>query len=152
MTSNPCVNDSSTNRRFASGLTFDTLQASGIWKYIKMNGDSSSLCSMCQNRAARYRCPGCHTRTCSVECVRAHKAKSSCTGKRDRTKFEPVSAFDDNKLYSGACMRARVRACGFAHVDLATNRLSVPRGGVARTGQRCAAAVATGSDAVGATK
>ncbi len=42
-------------------------------------------------------------RSCSLECVRAHKAAASCTGVRDRLAFVPLSQFSDATLLSGAC-------------------------------------------------
>jgi hypothetical protein len=51
--------------------------------------------------ASKYKCPACGFRSCSLPCVRAHKLKTSCSGKRDRTSFLPISAFDDARLLSG---------------------------------------------------
>ncbi|KNC54130.1 HIT-type zinc finger-containing protein C1orf181 [Thecamonas trahens ATCC 50062] len=42
-----------------------------------------------------YTCPRCMVRSCSVACVKRHKAESGCSGKRDRTKFVPRSAMSD---------------------------------------------------------
>lgn len=58
-------------------------------------------CQVCNERASIYRCPGCSVRFCCVDCCRRHKLETKCNGKRDRTGFEPVSAFDDTKLLSG---------------------------------------------------
>jgi hypothetical protein len=33
----------------------------------------------------KYRCPGCSTKTCSVNCVQRHKEWAQCSGKRDPT-------------------------------------------------------------------
>jgi len=35
----------------------------------------------------KYKCPGCSARTCSLPCVKRHKLRADCTGKRDPTKF-----------------------------------------------------------------
>ncbi|CAI5496523.1 unnamed protein product [Closterium sp. Naga37s-1] len=59
-----------------------------------------TLCSQCQQDPAKYRCPGCSAATCSVPCVKAHKAASGCTGKRNRAEFVPIGKFDDNQLVS----------------------------------------------------
>ncbi|CAI5459477.1 unnamed protein product [Closterium sp. Yama58-4] len=60
-----------------------------------------TMCSQCQQEPAKYRCPGCSAATCSVPCVKAHKAASGCTGKRNRAEFVPITKFDDNQLVSG---------------------------------------------------
>ncbi|GJP83629.1 hypothetical protein CLOP_g13757 [Closterium sp. NIES-67] len=59
-----------------------------------------TLCSQCQQEPAKYRCPGCAAATCSVPCVKAHKAANGCTGKRNRAEFVPIAKFDDNQLVS----------------------------------------------------
>ncbi len=45
-------------------------------------GGGATLCGACGERAAKYRCPGCGARTCSVACVRAHKEATGCLGER----------------------------------------------------------------------
>ncbi|RCI17048.1 hypothetical protein L249_2322 [Ophiocordyceps polyrhachis-furcata BCC 54312] len=51
----------------------------------------STLCSVCNAAEPKYTCPRCQRRSCSVECVKNHKARSSCSGKRDETAYVPVS-------------------------------------------------------------
>lgn len=58
-------------------------------------------CEVCEKEEAKYKCPRCERRTCSLACVTAHKQRDSCSGKRDRTAFLSVSEFDDNKLIGG---------------------------------------------------
>ncbi|MPC76488.1 Box C/D snoRNA protein 1 [Portunus trituberculatus] len=53
------------------------------------------VCEEC-GEEAKYTCPGCGRRTCSLGCVREHKAASGCSGLRDRTKL--VSKEDMNNL------------------------------------------------------
>ncbi|XP_058087657.1 uncharacterized protein LOC131234735 [Magnolia sinica] len=60
----------------------------------------SSLCQECSQNPSKYTCPGCSLRTCSLPCVKSHKQRTSCTGKRLRTAFIPLSQFDDNLLIS----------------------------------------------------
>lgn len=36
---------------------------------------------------AKYTCPACHAKTCSLECVKRHKLRLECSGKVDPTKF-----------------------------------------------------------------
>ncbi len=84
-----------------------------------MSTDGSSAgglppCAMCQNKVGLYRCPRCHTCTCSLACCRAHKLKGVslsnnitsnkkeiiCDGKRDRTHFCSLKGFTDSQLAS----------------------------------------------------
>lgn len=45
-------------------------------------------CSICA-RAAKYRCPKCHHRTCSLACSQKHKLANDCDGKVDVTAYVP---------------------------------------------------------------
>ncbi|OCK87256.1 uncharacterized protein K441DRAFT_360382 [Cenococcum geophilum 1.58] len=47
----------------------------------------SQLCSICNNNASKYRCPGCSARTCSLPCYKRHQQWAQCSGKRDPTKY-----------------------------------------------------------------
>ncbi|KAK9809887.1 hypothetical protein WJX72_001076 [[Myrmecia] bisecta] len=60
----------------------------------------ASACSVCNEAPARYRCPGCNVRSCSLACSKAHKQESGCTGKRARTAYVPLQAFTDRELIS----------------------------------------------------
>ncbi|PON87069.1 Zinc finger, HIT-type [Trema orientale] len=60
----------------------------------------SKFCEECKLKASKYKCPGCSFRSCSLPCVKAHKQRTGCTGKRNRTQFVPLSNFDDNQLLS----------------------------------------------------
>ncbi|CAL1399959.1 unnamed protein product [Linum trigynum] len=82
------------------------------------------LCVECKNTAAKYKCPGCSLQTCSLPCVKSHKHRTGCSGKRDVAPFVPMSQFDDETLVSdynfleeakrvvdlGPRMRAQLRA------------------------------------------
>eukprot|EP00930_Biecheleria_cincta_P091180 TRINITY_DN8067_c0_g1_i1.p1 TRINITY_DN8067_c0_g1~~TRINITY_DN8067_c0_g1_i1.p1 ORF type:complete len:233 (-),score=17.60 TRINITY_DN8067_c0_g1_i1:308-1006(-) len=53
-------------------------------------------CQACTVAESRYRCPACSFRSCSLACVKAHKASSGCTGKRARTELvTPLNSFTD---------------------------------------------------------
>ncbi|VDK41532.1 unnamed protein product [Taenia asiatica] len=52
------------------------------------------LCSTCLIAEAKYTCPRCTVRTCSLRCCQAHKKSTMCSGKRD------VAAFVARKDYS----------------------------------------------------
>ncbi|KAF7815368.1 Box C/D snoRNA protein 1 [Senna tora] len=57
-------------------------------------------CEECKSNPSIYKCPGCSIRSCSLPCVKAHKQRTGCTGKRNQTQFVPISQFDDNLLLS----------------------------------------------------
>ncbi|XP_028755062.1 box C/D snoRNA protein 1-like [Neltuma alba] len=60
----------------------------------------TKLCEECRSNPSIYKCPGCSIRSCSLACVKAHKQRTGCTGKRNQTHFVPISQFDDNLLLS----------------------------------------------------
>ncbi|KAJ6441897.1 zinc finger domain-containing protein [Purpureocillium lavendulum] len=51
----------------------------------------TSLCSICHVSAPKYKCPRCGIQTCSVQCIKKHKAWSDCSGERDPTAYVPPS-------------------------------------------------------------
>ncbi|KAI0251309.1 hypothetical protein BJV78DRAFT_1126659 [Lactifluus subvellereus] len=53
----------------------------------------SSQCSICSSRVAVYTCPRCATRSCSLPCSVAHKARTGCSGLRDKAKFVPMNRY-----------------------------------------------------------
>ncbi|XP_010457561.1 PREDICTED: box C/D snoRNA protein 1 [Camelina sativa] len=59
-----------------------------------------SVCEECKLNPWKYKCPGCSIRSCGLSCVKAHKKRTGCTGKRKLTDFVPLSQFDDNLLLS----------------------------------------------------
>lgn len=65
------------------------------------NPSAPSLCEECGLNPWKYRCPGCSIRTCALPCVKAHKQRTSCTGKRSRAEPIPISQFNDDLLLSG---------------------------------------------------
>mmetsp|Transcript_35535 Transcript_35535/g.100082 ORF Transcript_35535/g.100082 Transcript_35535/m.100082 type:complete len:445 (+) Transcript_35535:62-1396(+) len=57
-----------------------------------------TVCGEC-GKGAKYSCPGCGRRSCSVICVKSHKAKYDCSGKRRRdVDYCPLHQFDEAKL------------------------------------------------------
>jgi len=64
------------------------------------SGGGSNLCDMCGKLESKYKCPGCDTRTCGLACVKSHKEKLSCDGKRKRTAFVGMKEFSDRHLRS----------------------------------------------------
>jgi hypothetical protein len=64
------------------------------------------VCSRC-GEAAKYRCPGCELVTCSLACIKEHKAALGCCGKRARTDFVDIHDLGDRHLISGTFPRTR---------------------------------------------
>ncbi|KAG8193719.1 hypothetical protein JTE90_005017 [Oedothorax gibbosus] len=56
-------------------------------------------CSSCK-APSKYRCPKCSAFSCSLGCVKAHKAELKCDGVRDRSAFVPIDEFKDRHLLS----------------------------------------------------
>lgn len=62
--------------------------------------ECNKLCQECKKVEWKYKCPRCELRSCGLACVKAHKARTECSGKRDRTGFVPLAQFCDNVLVS----------------------------------------------------
>ncbi|GLU16541.1 hypothetical protein SLE2022_329720 [Rubroshorea leprosula] len=89
-----------------------------------------AFCEECKSHPSKYKCPACSLRSCSLPCVKAHKQRTGCNGKRNMTKFVPLSKFDDNLLLSDynlleevkriaeSARRARAKLCGYSHFKL----------------------------------
>ena len=58
-------------------------------------------CEICHESTAKYKCPGCLVQTCSLPCVKQHKANSGCSGQRDKTAYVAMKDFTDLNLLSG---------------------------------------------------
>lgn len=54
-------------------------------------------CCICQ-KPSKYKCPECSFRSCSADCVKAHKIVYGCTGIPKPLKFIPLKDFTENKL------------------------------------------------------
>lgn len=55
----------------------------------------NGLCSVCSVHAAKYTCPRCTIKTCSLGCTRSHKAATSCSGERDRVSYVGMNQYGD---------------------------------------------------------
>ncbi|XLS90663.1 hypothetical protein HN51_066671, partial [Arachis hypogaea] len=66
----------------------------------RSNSRVPTLCEECKSNPSKYKCPGCSIQSCGLPCVKAHKERTGCTGKRNQTQFVPLSQFDDNLLLS----------------------------------------------------
>ncbi|XP_015868093.3 uncharacterized protein LOC107405507 [Ziziphus jujuba] len=73
------------------------------------NPKESTFCEECKSNPSKYKCPGCSIRSCSLQCVKAHKQRTGCTGKRNQTQFVPLSQFDDKQLLSDYNMLEEVK-------------------------------------------
>ena len=62
---------------------------------------SLNTCQICCHTTAKYRCPRCEIKTCSLPCVKQHKVTSGCTGERDKTAFVDISCYSDKDLLNG---------------------------------------------------
>jgi len=71
-------------------------------QYKQNNFDSISTfkCFACRQNRAKYRCPGCDTPTCSLQCVDKHKRLLECDGIRDKVKFRRMEQFTNLDVLS----------------------------------------------------
>ncbi|EGV64877.1 Box C/D snoRNA accumulation [Yamadazyma tenuis] len=85
--------------------------------------DTSALCSICLESSAKYTCPACTARTCSMECIKRHKKQTECTGKVDQSKFIPkkelaASALHINRDYNFLLQMGREISVGKTDVKV----------------------------------
>lgn len=59
------------------------------------------ICEQCGLIEAKYKCPRCDFRSCSLPCVNRHKEAFDCNGIRDKTLYKPISQFTELDLLSG---------------------------------------------------
>ncbi|XP_021367264.1 box C/D snoRNA protein 1-like [Mizuhopecten yessoensis] len=55
-------------------------------------------CEICSANVAKYKCPGCLAQTCSLPCVKRHKADMGCNGQRKKTNFVTKKDYTDGNL------------------------------------------------------
>ncbi|KAK7364255.1 hypothetical protein VNO80_12779 [Phaseolus coccineus] len=67
---------------------------------IRKLSKGPTLCEECKSNPWKYTCPGCSLHSCSLPCVKSHKERTGCSGKRNQTLFVPLSKFDDDILLS----------------------------------------------------
>ncbi|KAK6195469.1 hypothetical protein SNE40_000894 [Patella caerulea] len=60
----------------------------------------SFRCQVCEENIAKYTCPRCKRKTCSLVCVKKHKYENKCDGIRDKTAHVAVKDFTDRDLLS----------------------------------------------------
>ncbi|XP_026556049.1 box C/D snoRNA protein 1 [Pseudonaja textilis] len=61
---------------------------------------SLQRCELCNTEAAKYRCPRCMKYSCSLACVKKHKALFSCNGIREKAAFVSMNEFSNLTLLS----------------------------------------------------
>ncbi|XP_036045816.1 box C/D snoRNA protein 1 [Onychomys torridus] len=59
-----------------------------------------SRCQTCGTEEAKYRCPRCLRYSCSLPCVKKHKAELTCNGVRDKTAYVSLQQFTEMNLLS----------------------------------------------------
>jgi len=86
-------------------ITIENGESSGT-KKRKIEG----TCDVCKNTEARYCCPRCNTRSCSLGCCKKHKIDTKCSGERQKTAFIPITEFTDSNLISGNLLQCEISA------------------------------------------
>ncbi|XP_023554839.1 box C/D snoRNA protein 1 isoform X2 [Octodon degus] len=59
-----------------------------------------SRCETCGTEEAKYKCPRCMRYSCSLPCVKKHKAELMCNGVRDKTAYVSIQQFTEMNLLS----------------------------------------------------
>ena len=57
-------------------------------------------CVICEDKAAKYKCPKCQFSTCSLKCVQLHKVENNCDGIRDKSRYIPKDKIADIDIMS----------------------------------------------------
>ncbi|KAF9569368.1 hypothetical protein CPC08DRAFT_653352 [Agrocybe pediades] len=57
-----------------------------------------TLCAQCKSQPAKYTCPGCSTRTCSLPCSSSHKTATGCAGVRNKVAYVPMNQYTWGKM------------------------------------------------------
>ncbi|XP_014259113.1 box C/D snoRNA protein 1 [Cimex lectularius] len=58
------------------------------------------VCEVCANSNAKYTCPACEVKTCSLPCTKIHKIELDCSGIRNKVLFKPLKKLGDMDLHS----------------------------------------------------
>ncbi|KAI6221911.1 Zinc finger, HIT-type domain-containing protein [Aphelenchoides fujianensis] len=74
----PTVEDEKSERSGEKRATDE--EAAADEPQVKRRRGDDVACESCQRAASKYTCPKCRFRSCSVECVKAHKEEQKCTG------------------------------------------------------------------------
>ncbi|KAJ3174836.1 hypothetical protein HDU87_006628 [Geranomyces variabilis] len=61
---------------------------------------SDPSCQVCSLNEHKYKCPGCGVQSCSLDCSKAHKLNTGCSGQRSKTHYIKLSEFTPNDMTS----------------------------------------------------
>lgn len=65
---------------------------------LSSTGLSVVRCEVCNTAEAKYKCPRCMKRTCSVPCVKRHKEQEACSGARNKAAYVAMEDFTESHL------------------------------------------------------
>jgi hypothetical protein len=106
----PQISLSADTMQQAERETTERPKAAGPLPPLRGEGAHCDTCSTTDE--PRYRCPGCHTRSCSLKCVKAHKERTGCDGQAPRSRFAPhASELPENVLWHGEAVGSRGSMC-----------------------------------------
>ncbi|KAF7724168.1 hypothetical protein EC973_001240 [Apophysomyces ossiformis] len=57
-------------------------------------------CEQCHTNPWKYKCPRCHIRTCSLDCVKQHKVEKDCSGERSKTHYISMQQYSESNMMS----------------------------------------------------
>ena len=98
----------------------------------------TSKCDVCRTEEAKYTCPRCFTKSCSLKCCKAHKVEKKCDGKRHQTGFVDIKDFDETVLKSDYhFLHNIVRESDGASRDLRAKKRRKVRGRVLEFKKKC---------------
>ena len=78
---------------------FSKIFSSVAFLFLKSLPTMTSKCDVCKIEEAKYTCPRCFTKSCSLKCCKAHKVEKKCNGKRHQTGRD-IKDFDETVLKS----------------------------------------------------
>ena len=98
----------------------------------------TSKCHVCKTEEAKYTCPRCFTKSCSLKCCKAHKKEDKCNGKRNQIGFVDIKRFDESVLKSDYhFLNNIVRESDAANRDLRSTKRRKIRGRVSEFKKKC---------------
>lgn len=56
------------------------------------------MCDTCVKSLAKYTCPGCHLKSCTLACINRHKQTHNCDGKADNTAYVEKGRIDGDTV------------------------------------------------------
>ena len=75
----------------------DDSQQSQSDEFVKTTkAGRKNLCAVCRAGIAKYTCPRCANKSCSIVCINKHKAEKDCSGRADVVANVPRSEINEN--------------------------------------------------------